>query len=86
MLIDELVARIRQLPSSKREKVEEMVRSLEESRTETGPSAPEQPTASRAALRSLRGLLRDLGPAPSEGTIDEVRHEMWASFPREELP
>jgi hypothetical protein len=86
MLIDDLVARIRQLPSSKRQKVEEMVRSLEESPTETPPAAPDQPTASRPPLRSARGLLRDLGPAPSEETIDEARREMWGRFPREELP
>lgn len=28
----------------------------------------------------IRGLLRDLGPAPSAEAIDEVRREMWASF------
>lgn len=28
----------------------------------------------------IRGLLRDLGPAPSAEEIDEVRREMWASF------
>jgi len=28
----------------------------------------------------LRGLLSDLGPAPSAEDIDEVRHEMWASL------
>jgi len=31
----------------------------------------------------LRGLLADLGPAPSAEEIDEVQREMWASF-REE--
>jgi len=33
--------------------------------------------------RSLLGLCADLGPAPSAKEIDEVRREMWASFPRE---
>lgn len=28
----------------------------------------------------IRGLLRDLGPAPSVEEIDEVRREMWAAF------
>lgn len=30
--------------------------------------------------KPLRGLLADLGPAPSAEEIDEVQHEMWASF------
>jgi hypothetical protein len=28
----------------------------------------------------IRGLLADLGPAPSAEEIDEVRREMWATF------
>ncbi|MEW6127129.1 MAG: hypothetical protein AB1757_08825 [Acidobacteriota bacterium] len=28
----------------------------------------------------MRGLLADLGAAPSTEEIDEVQHEMWASF------
>jgi hypothetical protein len=28
----------------------------------------------------IRGLLADLGPAPSAEEIDEVRREMWAAF------
>lgn len=34
---------------------------------------------------SLLGLLKDLGPAPSEVEIDEARHEAWSSFPREDV-
>lgn len=33
--------------------------------------------------RPLRGLLADLGPAPSAEDIDEVQREMWATFTRE---
>jgi hypothetical protein len=29
--------------------------------------------------KPLRGLLADLGPAPSAEEIDEVQHEMWAT-------
>lgn len=29
---------------------------------------------------SVRGILADLGPAPSAEDIDEVRREMWASL------
>lgn len=35
--------------------------------------------------RSLRGLLSDLGPAPSAEDIDEARREMWGNFPREDF-
>ena len=35
--------------------------------------------------RSLYGLFSDLGPAPSEDEIDEVRREMWGNFPREDI-
>jgi hypothetical protein len=34
--------------------------------------------------KSLLGLCADLGPAPSPEDIDEIRHEMWADFPRED--
>ncbi len=33
--------------------------------------------------KPLRGLLADLGPAPSAEEIDEVQHEMWATFGQE---
>ncbi len=36
-------------------------------------------------LRSLLGLCADLGPAPSAEDIEEIRREMWASFPREDI-
>lgn len=35
--------------------------------------------------KSLLGLCADLGPAPSAKEIDEVRREMWADFPREDI-
>ena len=37
------------------------------------------------ASRSLLGLLKDLGPAPSDEEIDAARREAWASFPRDEV-
>jgi hypothetical protein len=36
-------------------------------------------------FRSLRGALKDLGPAPSAEDIDEARREAWANFPREDI-
>jgi hypothetical protein len=35
--------------------------------------------------RSLYGLWAHLGPAPSAEEIDEVRKEMWANFPRDDI-
>lgn len=36
-------------------------------------------------LRSFRGILADLGPAPSAEEIDEARREAWANFPRDDI-
>jgi hypothetical protein len=35
--------------------------------------------------RSLYGVLKHLGPAPSAEEIDEARREMWSNFPREDF-
>ncbi len=35
--------------------------------------------------RSLWGLCADLGSAPSIEDIQEIRHEMWGNFPREDI-
>ncbi len=37
------------------------------------------------AYRSLWGLCRGLGSAPSAEDIDQVRREMWAGFPRDDV-
>ena len=39
----------------------------------------------RKPFKSARGALADLGPGPSEEDIAEIRREMWANFPREDL-
>ncbi|XXY46057.1 hypothetical protein WME91_39250 [Sorangium sp. So ce269] len=80
MHIDDLMVRIRRLPWAKRKKLDEMLSALEENPNETA-SATEQQVASITALRPVRRLLRDLGPAPSDETIDEARRELWARFP-----
>jgi len=41
--------------------------------------------ASKTPRQTLRGLLADLGPAPSAEEIDEARREMWGNFPREDI-
>jgi hypothetical protein len=86
MHIDDLVLRIRRLPIAKRKKLDEMVRALEESQPGAGPATTVAEAVPKAALRPVRGLLRDLGPAPSGDEVDEVRRELWAGFPRENLP
>ncbi len=49
--------------------------------TESSPVKPESATP----RRPLRGLLADLGPAPSAEEIDEAKREMWGNFPREDF-
>jgi hypothetical protein len=44
-----------------------------------------EPTASSLPRTPLRGLLADLGPAPSAEEIDEVQGEMWMIFTQEGL-
>jgi hypothetical protein len=38
-----------------------------------------------APLPSLYGTFADLGDAPSPEEIDDLRHEMWQNFPREDI-
>jgi hypothetical protein len=84
--IDDLVARIRRLPAAKRKKLDEMVRALEESPAGTAATARVEEVGAIGGLRPVRGLLRDLGPAPSDDAIDEARRDLWADFPRADLP
>lgn len=86
MHIDDLVLRIRRLPIAERKKLDEMVRSLEESQQGAGSVTTAAEALPRPVLRPVRGLLRDLGPAPSSDEFDEARHELWGEFPRENLP
>jgi len=52
---------------------------------ELGVYPPSSPAADRTPKRSLLGLVADLGPAPSAEDIDEIRQEMWANFPRDDI-
>ncbi|MBI1281790.1 MAG: hypothetical protein GC179_26940 [Anaerolineaceae bacterium] len=73
--VDLLVEQAKTL--SAREKAELVARVSELLQTEI----PE-PTRKRTPLR---GILADLGPAPSAEDIDEVRQEVWKNFPREDI-
>lgn len=86
MQIDDLVLRIRRLPLAKRKQLDELVRSLEETQPGAALATTRVEAPPSVALRPVRGLLRDLGPAPSKDEIDEARREVWAGFPRERLP
>lgn len=39
------------------------------------------PASEPATLPPLRGLLADLGTAPSASDITDIQHEMWSDFP-----
>lgn len=39
------------------------------------------PTSDVSNRTPLRGLLSDLGRAPSDAEITEAQHEMWSTFP-----
>jgi hypothetical protein len=49
------------------------------------PIQPEAKKGQEQPKFTIRGLLADLGPAPSAEDIDEVRREMWANFPRDDI-
>ena len=44
-----------------------------------------QVDAGRKPLRSVYGVCRDLGPAPSADDIDEARQELFKDFPRTDI-
>jgi hypothetical protein len=74
--LEQVVSLARQLPPVEKIRlIERMVPEIE--RDMLGQRLPKR--------RSLLGLCADLGPAPSAEDIDEIRHEMWADFPREDI-
>jgi Protein of unknown function (DUF2281) len=75
MPIDELLVQtLRILPPAQRQEVLDFAQFLA-ARTE-----PKRP------LRSVKGLLADLNISISAEDIDEIRKEMWGTFPREDIP
>ncbi len=74
--LEQVVSLARQLPPVEKIRlIERMVPEIE--RDMLGQRPPRR--------KSLLGLCADLGPAPSAEDIDEIRHEMWADFPREDI-
>jgi hypothetical protein len=76
--LEQVISMARQLPAlEKIQLIERIAPEIEHDlRKELGTPRPR---------KSLLGLCADLGPAPSEQDIDEVRREMWAGFPRDDI-
>jgi hypothetical protein len=75
--VESLVRQARQLPPADRARlISEVAASLAEERS----------TAAGEAIAPIRGMLAGFGPAPSVEDIDEMRRDMLAGFPREDIP
>jgi hypothetical protein len=66
-----ILENLRQLPLEKQQEVLDFAEFLR------------QKTVLKQPHRSLKGLCADLDIHITEETINEARHEMWGSFPRE---
>ena len=74
--LDEVVAQALQLPPlDKVRLIERVIAVLERDLSQARPGP----------LDSLRGILTDLGPAPSAEAIDAARREAWQNFPRDDI-
>jgi hypothetical protein len=49
------------------------------------PTLIEEAVPEKTPKRSLRGALADLNLDVSREDIDEIRRDMWADFPREDI-
>lgn len=74
---DRIAAQVEQL--STQEKFQLMGRIMNKLEDDLVQDAENKPK------RSLYGLCADLGPAPSADDIDEVRRDMLAGFPRDDI-
>ncbi|TVR73505.1 MAG: hypothetical protein EA415_07550 [Sphaerobacteraceae bacterium] len=61
---------------------EDKRRLVERVSPEVGPDSMVEPHIPR---KTAKGLLADLGTAPSAEEIDEARREAWKNFPREDV-
>ena len=74
-VIEEIVARLRELSPNQREQVLRYVSALP--RDEGDETPP---------LRSLKGMWKEYGIRITEEDIAEARREMWGNFPRDIEP
>lgn len=73
--LDQVLALARRLrPVDQARLVARLAPMVERVLDQTEPTVPAPPRT------PIRGLLADLGPAPSAEEIDEARREMWAAF------
>lgn len=77
--IDELIHRAQKLTDEELGLLQAEITALAQAR------AIASATGDKSPRRSLLGLVADRGPAPSAEEIDEVRRELWANFPRDDL-
>jgi hypothetical protein len=74
--LEQVVSLARQLPPVEKIRlIERMVPEIERDMLSQRPPR----------RKSLLGLCADLGPAPSAEDVVEIRREMWAGFPREDV-
>jgi hypothetical protein len=74
--LEQVVSLARQLPPVEKIRlIERMVPEIERDMLSQRPPR----------RKSLLGLCADLGPAPSAEDVVEIRREMWAGFPREDI-
>jgi hypothetical protein len=76
--LEQVITMARQLPAL------EKIRLIERIAPEIEQDLREEMNAQRPR-KSLLGLCADLGQAPSAEDMDQVRREMWADFPREDI-
>jgi len=73
---DELLEHAKKLPLSDQARLIEQLATTIKHELATTQPIPRTP---------LFGRFAHFGPAPSAEEIDEVRREMWANFPREDI-
>ena len=78
MTLEQVVEFARQLtPREKAQLIAQIIPDVEATLAQVGME--------RQPLRSVYGLCRDLGPAPSADDIDEARQELFKDFPRTDI-
>jgi hypothetical protein len=73
---DEILERVTSMPLQTRVRFVERVQATVDRDLAEQDDTPKQ---------SFYGIAADLGSAPSAEDIDDVRREVWANFPREDI-
>jgi hypothetical protein len=75
--LEEAVERVMQLPAVEKLRLAERLLKTVERELPSAPVSASRPT--------YYGVLAGVGPAPDAEAIDEMRREVWANFPREDI-